>query len=153
MPGLPCVPTSQDFRERTVYHGCHPANVMRITTNGLLRVGHPLNPSSSTDAGYFGDPRFGVYVSQYPDYTLKYTNGLKYPDLGERLRIIMLRAIPGKAYQFPTWRPGVLPTPGFDSHLSSQGQEWFLFDETQCCPQYVLEVEVIVNTRKCGDDK
>jgi hypothetical protein len=45
--------------------------IKKICDKGLLRVGHPLNPSKAVDEGFFGMPQHGVYVSQYADYTFK----------------------------------------------------------------------------------
>jgi hypothetical protein len=32
--------------------GTHPKNIQAIATNGLLRIGHPLNPSTSNNYTY-----------------------------------------------------------------------------------------------------
>ena len=62
--------------------GTHPLNVVKICQKGLLRVGHPLNPSKRVDEGlaivfglasliafggqgFFGKPEHGIYVSRY----------------------------------------------------------------------------------------
>ncbi len=50
---------------RVAFHGTNPRNIETIARCGLLRVGHPLNPSRSTDGGWFGSPRCGVYVGRY----------------------------------------------------------------------------------------
>ncbi len=76
---------------RRAFHGTRPSNVSKahsshhvpnakslllsqikkICDKGLLRVGHPLNPSMAIDEGFFGMPQHGVYVSRYADYTFK----------------------------------------------------------------------------------
>lgn len=58
------------------FAGTAPRNLLKIAETGLLRVGHPLNPSKPTDEGWFGVPDKGVSVSQYVDYVLQYSNGL-----------------------------------------------------------------------------
>lgn len=45
------------------FHGTSAHNLEGIARNGLLKVGNPLNPSKAVDAGYFGTPYNGVYVS------------------------------------------------------------------------------------------
>lgn len=47
------------------------SQIKKICDKGLLRVGHPLNPSKAVDEGWFGMPQHGVYVSRYADYTFK----------------------------------------------------------------------------------
>jgi hypothetical protein len=87
--------TGAEQRERIGFHGTSvhharvwPAltdvcsgsalpNLYRICCNGLLRVGHSLNPSKAVDEGFFGLTTHGVYVSRYADYSLKYSNGME----------------------------------------------------------------------------
>jgi hypothetical protein len=66
-----------DLRVEKGFHGSHANNLRPIATNGLLRVGHPQNPSQRIDPGYFGSTDKGIYVSRYVDYCLKYANGLE----------------------------------------------------------------------------
>eukprot|EP00727_Mastigamoeba_balamuthi_P003230 m51a1_g12904 hypothetical protein (992) ;mRNA; f:48-3166 len=66
--------TGEALEERVAFHGTRECNVGPICDKGLLRVGHPLNPSHSTDTGFFGDPRCGVYASRFVEYTLQYSN-------------------------------------------------------------------------------
>lgn len=44
------------------------------------------------------------------------------------------------------------PTSGYHSHSSSAGSEWYLFNEDQCCPSYILTVKAIEDTRTAADD-
>ncbi len=46
------------------FHGTRPENLEGIAWKGLLKVGHPLNPSKAVDGGFFGDPHQGVYLSK-----------------------------------------------------------------------------------------
>ena len=52
------------FFPRIVFHGCPLSSLKPICDKGLLRVGHPLNPSPQTDSGWFGDNKKGVCVSE-----------------------------------------------------------------------------------------
>ena len=56
--------SSNDVFPRIVFHGCPLSSLKPICDKGLLRVGHPLNPSRPTDSGWFGDNKKGVYVSE-----------------------------------------------------------------------------------------
>eukprot|EP00727_Mastigamoeba_balamuthi_P007653 m51a1_g3508 hypothetical protein (775) ;mRNA; r:866061-869024 len=150
-----------EMRVRVAFHGTMRRNIDAICQNGLLRVGHPLNPSTSTDPGYFGDPHHGVYGSRFVEYTLQYANmrmgkkGYSIPcplSEGETVKIIMLKSLPGKSRHMLHMQPGILPTPGYDSHSSPEWSEWFFFDETQTCPTYVVEIRAIVNNRTGAND-
>jgi hypothetical protein len=39
--------SEKQLRSYRAFHGTHPRNVDAIATNGLLRIGHPSNPSTS----------------------------------------------------------------------------------------------------------
>jgi hypothetical protein len=50
----------KQLRSHRAFHGTHPRNIDAIATNGLLRIGHPLNPSKSTSAPHCTSPLSGV---------------------------------------------------------------------------------------------
>ena len=87
----------------------------------------------------------------------------------------MLRVLPGRSRHIKQRTPGLTPadSPGFDSHSSSNFQEWsalallvlptrnfiacvcfcrYLFNEDQCCPAYVLTVKAFEDRRTAADD-
>eukprot|EP00727_Mastigamoeba_balamuthi_P000036 m51a1_g10029 hypothetical protein (1030) ;mRNA; f:111384-114796 len=148
--------TGEELEERVAFHGTMERNVGPICDLGLLRVGHPLNPSHSTDTGFFGDPRRGVYASRFVEYTLQYSNcrvasdGHEFPcpvSEGDSVKIVMFKALPGLSLHMKSVAVAVPPTAGYDSHSSPQWAEWFFFDETQLCPTHVVEVLAITNRR------
>eukprot|EP00727_Mastigamoeba_balamuthi_P010396 m51a1_g598 hypothetical protein (783) ;mRNA; r:64378-70336 len=151
----------EELEDRVAFHGTRPENVESMCNKGLLRVGHPLNPSHSTDPGFFGDPRHGVYASRFVEYTLQYSN-MQYLSAnesvpvplaeGDSVRIVMFKALPGRSMHMHSLAGSVLPTPGYDSHSSPEWLEWYLFDETQLCPQYVVELRAITNERTGAND-
>eukprot|EP00727_Mastigamoeba_balamuthi_P001643 m51a1_g11476 hypothetical protein (252) ;mRNA; f:3356-4295 len=152
---------ADELEERVAFHGTREENIEGICAHGLLRVGHPLNPSPSTDPGYFGDPRCGVYTSRFVEYTLQYANVIPAADgssiptplaEGQTARIVMLKVLPGRSLHITKLAGAVQPTPGYDSHSSPTFSEWFLFDETQCCPTHVVEVQAISNKRTGAND-
>ena len=106
-------------------------------------MGHPGNPSRSTDPGRFGCCRQGVYVGKCGDYVLKYSNGLKPLRAGETVRIIMLKVLPGRTHRCTGKEMGCDPKPGFDCHMSVHGLEWYLPLEGQSCPAFVLDVKAV----------
>ena len=63
--------TAEEVKAKWGVHGTRRTNIVKIASAGLLRVGHPQNPSHSTDAGWFGSPKHGVYLSRDSDYCLK----------------------------------------------------------------------------------
>jgi hypothetical protein len=56
--------TADDLKVRWAFHGTRESALIGIATYGLLRIAHSsgLNPSKSTDPGFFGDPKEGVYL-------------------------------------------------------------------------------------------
>eukprot|EP00727_Mastigamoeba_balamuthi_P000035 m51a1_g10028 hypothetical protein (1013) ;mRNA; r:106735-110223 len=140
--------TGEELEERVAFHGTMERNVGPICDLGLLRVGHPLNPSHSTDTGFFGDPHRGVYASRFVEYTLQYSNVKSASDGTEcPVQIVMFKALPGKTLHMKAVAVAVQPTAGYDSHSSPQWSEWFFFDETQLCPTHVVQVLAITNKR------
>jgi len=139
--------TPEEVKIRRGYHGTRPVNMESIAKSGLLKVGNPQNPSKATDSGWFGDPKEGIYVSRYVEYTLQYSNFS-----GQRVKTVMLKAIPGKTVHVTKVTPGMPPTEGYDSHSSPNFLEWYLFQESQCCPTYILELEAIENARISAND-
>jgi len=135
------------------FHGCSPSVVHAICDKGLLKVGHPENPSTSTDLGYFGNPREGVYVSTASDYCLKYANG-GYPlSVGDEVEIVVLKVLPGKTYQFRAMALGVAPEPGYDSHMSPHQLEYYCPLEGQTCPEFVVRAraDAMPKANHCDD--
>eukprot|EP00667_Euglena_gracilis_P008148 EG_transcript_8250 len=141
------------LRERASFHGTHPRNIANMCKFSLLRFKHPLNPcKSQVDDGYFGSNKKGVYVSRYADYTFKYANRQIPLEPGEQCKIIQFRTLPGRSKHIPKMCGPIDPTEGYDSHSSPSFLEWFLFNEDQLLPEYVLTVEAREDTRTAADD-
>jgi hypothetical protein len=91
--------------------------------------------------------------------------------------VILFHVLPGNSLHVKKQTSGLKPTEGYDSHSSSNHQEWcvelfapcsstlcfllrflissfdrYLFDESQCLPAYVLTVKAIESKRTAGDD-
>ena len=144
----------KDCRERVSFHGTHPKNLKSILHYSLLRFQHPLNPcKTQVDDGYFGTNKKGIYVSRYADYTLKYSNRVCAVDEGDEVKTIMFRTLPGKSKHIPKLVGAIDPTAGYDSHSSPTFLEWYLFNEAQVCPQYVLKIKTVLDTRTAADDE
>jgi hypothetical protein len=62
---------------------------------------------------------------------------------GESCSVIMFHVLPGNSLHIAKQTSGLKPTAGYDSHSSSNHQEWYLFDESQCLPAYVLTVKAV----------
>eukprot|EP00727_Mastigamoeba_balamuthi_P008522 m51a1_g4292 hypothetical protein (868) ;mRNA; f:405734-409126 len=129
----------EELEERVAFHGTKESNIPLICNSGLLR-----------------DPHYGVYASRFVEYTLQYahasvaSDGSETPsplDEGDRAKIIMFKALPGRTLHMESFVGAVRPTAGYDSHSSPQWSEWFFFDETQLCPTHVVEVKAITNKR------
>jgi len=144
--------TEAELRVQWGFHGTRLPNVPLICGGGLLRVGHAKNPSKAIDDGWFGSTRHGVYLSRYADYVLKYSNSLEPLSAGETVKIIMFQLCAGRSLHLTKRQPGIMPTDGYDSHTSSNHQEFFLFNEDQCLPVYVLTVRAFEFTRQASDD-
>jgi len=144
--------SGDQLRSYRAFHGTHPRNVEAISKNGLLRIGHPLNPSKSTDPGFFGKPTKGIYVSRKLDYCLKYSNRGEPLEAKDEVKVIMFDVLPGLSKHITEMKLAMDPTPGFDSHSSANWSEWYLFNEDQCVPKMVLTVRAFENRRTDQDD-
>lgn len=145
--------SAEQLKLKYAFHGTRATNIPRIAKHGLLRVGHALNPSTSTDAGWFGSPKEGVYLSQHCDYALKYSNDLVPLNEGDRVDVVMFRVVTGRYLHVPTETPAMSATAGYDSHASANFLEWYVFREEQCLPVYVLTVQAVLDVRTSSDDK
>mmetsp|Transcript_30096 Transcript_30096/g.33620 ORF Transcript_30096/g.33620 Transcript_30096/m.33620 type:complete len:421 (+) Transcript_30096:52-1314(+) len=88
-------------KESVGFHGTHPSNLEGIYRQGLLPYGHRSNPSTSTEAGRFGNNTKGIYVSRYVDYCLKYccTRGRKTPlKVGDTAKVVMFKVLTGRTH-------------------------------------------------------
>ena len=160
--------TDAELGERVAFHGTRPDNVDRICALGLLRSGHAWASASgagavhpSTDPGYFGDSRLGVYACCYVEYALQYSNariaasGRQVPVPvceGDVARVVMFKVLPGRTRRLERALGPIPPTDGCDSHMSPSGIEWYFFDESQLCPTYVVDVRAIVDVRVTAND-
>ena len=140
-------------RVRTAFHGSGPAGLTGILQKGLLPFGHPLSTAAAAvDDGFFGSNRCGVYVSPYVDYALQYSNKATPLQAEETVKIVMFQAVLGRARHLEEATGPVEATPGFDSHVSPNGLEWFLFGEEQLCPSHVLTIRAVENKRTAAND-
>eukprot|EP00698_Gefionella_okellyi_P015500 TRINITY_DN4376_c0_g4_i1.p1 TRINITY_DN4376_c0_g4~~TRINITY_DN4376_c0_g4_i1.p1 ORF type:complete len:1996 (+),score=396.50 TRINITY_DN4376_c0_g4_i1:96-6083(+) len=132
---------------QTVFHCTRAENIAAICTNGLLKVGHPKNPSTATDGGWFGNPRLGVYVATNPEYCFKYGNNHRPLQVGQQVRVLMFSAAPGRSYQFKKMVIGASVQHGYDSHTSPNQLELFLPLDGQLCPTHVVTVRAVKDDR------
>jgi hypothetical protein len=71
----------------------------------------------------------------------------------KQVKVIMFDVLPGRSLHIPEMQPGMLPTVGYDSHDSANHMEWYLFDESQCVPRYILTIRAFQNRRTAEDDE
>eukprot|EP00755_Sulcionema_specki_P015537 Sspe_Gene.59681::Locus_32790_Transcript_1_1_Confidence_1.000_Length_2287::g.59681::m.59681 len=144
----------RQLRERWSFHGTHPRNIPNLLKYGLLRFGHPLNPCKvQSDDGFFGSNRLGIYVSRYVDYALKYSNNVVPLIPGDTCQMLMLRTLPGRSKRIEKLAKSIKPTPGYHSHSSPNFLEWYLFEEEQCCPAFLLTMQAAEDCRTVADDE
>ena len=136
------------------FHGCKFHVIESICKNGLLPIGHKGNTTATaTDDGWFGDPKYGIYVSKFITYCLKYTNSdIRPVKQGESVQVIAFQIHPGKCLQLQERKHGILPTQGYDSHTSPKQLEYFLFNTAQSLPRYILTVTAYEDSLTCTDD-
>jgi len=145
--------SAAELKVKIAFHGTRTENIPKICQTGLLRIGHPLNSSASTDDGYFGSPKHGVNVSAYVDYVLKYSNGQIPMQPDTELTVLMFVVLPGRSKHIPKMTMGMLPSAGYDSHSSANHLEWFLFDESLACPVYEVRIRALDDLRTAADDE
>mmetsp|Transcript_2972 Transcript_2972/g.11366 ORF Transcript_2972/g.11366 Transcript_2972/m.11366 type:complete len:459 (-) Transcript_2972:265-1641(-) len=104
-----------------LFHGTSPENMESILKGNFLlsKVG------STTDAGYYGA---GIYMSEFPGLSIGYTKGSN--------ALILSMVIVGRAKKMVQVTMGCSLTQGFDSHISSCGQEVVIFDMDCILPLY-----------------
>ena len=69
------------------------------------------------------------------------------------VKVIMFKCLPGKTYRVEKLTMGLEPQPGHESHSSPAFLEWYLVDERQLCPEYVLEIQAAIDVRTSADDE
>ena len=155
-----------DVFPRMVFHGCPYSSLKSICDKGLLRAGHPLNPTRSTDSGWFGNNKKGIYVSDSEnhflvfvfssclelDYCAKYSNGMKPLEVGETAWLPAFRAVFGRSFHVPTVSFGRAPEPHFLSHSSPNFMERFLFNEAQLVPVFIFKIRAVEDNRTIEND-
>lgn len=85
-------------------------------------------------------------------HILNVSSGLVHLEPGQKVKTIMFKVLPGKSFHVEKIAQGISPTSGHDSHSSPNWLEWYLFQESQCCPTYVLELLAIENNRVHSND-
>lgn len=83
--------------------------------------------AGSGDNGYYGA---GIYFSEYTNTALGYAGG------GGAL--LLCKVLPGRQFNCPGGMLGAPLQDGFDSHLSPDGTENVIFDNTQILPCYCV---------------
>ena len=111
----------ESMKPLLLFHGTSDANMKNIIkTNFLIsKVG------SSTDMGFYGK---GVYFGESPVISIGYSRGNPY--------LFICLVYVGKAYKMPNVQTGCALTKGYDSHISTSGQEVVIFDPECILPCY-----------------
>ena len=114
------------------FHATDANNVISIMTNNfdISRVG-----VATHYGGKFGS---GIYLSEYPDYSLRYG--------GPNKALLLCYVLPGKEYECTEVKEGRGLEDGFDSHRwcadeEGYGKELCFFDPDQILPVMHIEVE------------
>ncbi len=95
---------------------------------------------------YHTCPNLLQYLDEitYIEYILKYSNNLVPLDITDRVKVVQFKIFPGEFCHIPQKQLGIDPTPGYNSHLSPRKVEWYWFEESQCCPEYVSKLTQIL---------
>eukprot|EP01060_Flectonema_neradi_P018254 TRINITY_DN2504_c9_g1_i1.p1 TRINITY_DN2504_c9_g1~~TRINITY_DN2504_c9_g1_i1.p1 ORF type:complete len:548 (+),score=93.62 TRINITY_DN2504_c9_g1_i1:46-1689(+) len=144
---------SEASRTRFSFHGTHPNNIHSIVQKGLLPFGHFLSTAKAqVDEGYFGSTEKGIYVSKYVDYSLQYSNNVTRVSPSQEVDVLMLATTLGVPRQLSEALGPVDPTPLYNSHVSPNGLEWYLFSECQCFPYRILTIRAVADERTAAND-
>ena len=140
-------------RNRFSFHGTNPKNIQSIIQKGLLPYGHVLSSAKcQVDEGYFGSTEKGIYVSRYMDYALQYSNNVKGLSPGDVVDILMLTTVLGRPRHLSEALGPIDPTALYNSHISPNGLEWYLFSECQSHPHRLLTVKAVDDERTAAND-
>ena len=117
-------------------------------------MGHPLTggiKSGSGDTGYWGSGKTGIYLSRTLNYAAKYSNPQWLPPHGyvptplspeTEVVVIAFRFCPGEEFKPPAVVGAQLQVqPGYDSHMSGEGHEWWLPYAGQCVPRFLVHLK------------
>ena len=141
---------TREGNEILVFHGAALENIEKIIALGILPKAHPASngATGSGDPGYFGSAHLGVYAGRCMNYVAKYSNGNRPLVANQTVDIIALKCCPGKEKYFDHHVGAIGRTPGYDSHVSGVGAEWWLPIPHQTLPCYVLSVRAVANVNR-----
>lgn len=134
------------------YHGSSLTNINSIAKSGFVRVGQPGNPNKATDAGYFGAPSQGIYITPRVSYALKYSNQLTPLGVGASAFVLQCSYVIGRTKQLKGLGCGMARVPGYHSHTSPHGLEHYIYDEKLCLPTHALEIRAVEDVATVADD-
>ena len=102
--------------------------------------------STLGDTGFFGGAHLGVYVGRCINYVAKYSNNNQPLKEDESVKVLVLKAVPGRERYLREYTGPISLTDGYDSHLSPAAAEWFLSLPYQTLPCYILTVKAVVRS-------
>eukprot|EP01080_Neovahlkampfia_damariscottae_P011765 gene11765-5103_t len=128
----------ESMKPLLLFHGTSPQNMDNIMkTNFLIsKVG------SSTDMGFYGK---GVYFGESPIISISYARGNQY--------LFICLVFVGKAYKMPNVQTGCALVEGYDSHISTTGQEVVIFDPDCILPCYKVRWKYPQNQQQYGNNQ
>ena len=134
------------------FYGAPPDKKASVLRVGVLRLGHPLTGAGGRSTGSvssfltLGDRTKGIHLFKFPTKAVPYANNKADLRIGDVVDIIMMDVCLGNLdVASPTRRQS---SAMFDEGSSLSGQsresdtEFYLFDEAQACPAYILSVRV-----------
>ena len=137
------------------FYGVAPERRGSVLRFGVLRLGHPLIRSTfvqQRDLSTYislGDRTKGIHLFRSPTNAAWFSAENSELHIGDVVKIIMLDVCLGSQESSPTSKASSTPLPSVQSRESDT--EFYLFDEAQACPAYVLSVRVVPALEKVAE--
>eukprot|EP00038_Savillea_parva_P011304 m.196564 g.196564 ORF g.196564 m.196564 type:complete len:266 (-) comp19856_c0_seq1:198-995(-) len=123
----------------TVFHGTRKTNFANIIDRNLC-VPDGKNVLHVTDQGYYGK---GIYTSPNVDTSLSYAH---------EGAVFVCLALPGRKFPARSTQHGQPCTPGYDSHVSPDGNEIVFFSSDQLLPCFLVGREDVTKALEAVAD-
>eukprot|EP00455_Lapot_gusevi_P019645 TRINITY_DN2097_c0_g11_i1.p1 TRINITY_DN2097_c0_g11~~TRINITY_DN2097_c0_g11_i1.p1 ORF type:complete len:311 (+),score=66.63 TRINITY_DN2097_c0_g11_i1:89-934(+) len=116
--------SGRPYKPILAFHGTSKDSVDNIIRNNfdMRRIS-----SNTGDYGYFGK---GFYFSEFVCTSMGYNQN--------QSSLLLSKVLIGRQYKCPDMMEGAPLMPGYDSHLSPDGTEVVIFDNTQILPCYIV---------------
>ncbi|KAJ3754860.1 hypothetical protein EV360DRAFT_73355 [Lentinula raphanica] len=136
------------IKPQLTFHGTRPDLVPSIVQYGFLKPGS-IHPDTGSPLPVRCGSTYGrgIYSSPSSAFSLAYSGAqcqATKPGGIPGLKLLVCATIMGRHVRMTrqdNWRHQSKPSPGSDSHIANDGQEYIVFDNAQILPCYVVHLD------------